>query len=104
MAAKMLSAGDVIGSNGMGRWRVLNDPDEAKFTAWDFDQRPYPGAGELNWYVTGWHHKFLDPTVYDLSVHKLFCVGKVPSAVYADWVEENGILLPPRVMDLLRGW
>jgi len=45
---------------------------------------------------------FLDPAKLDLAPHVAFCRGAMPPEVYADWLQENAVDLPPEAYALLR--
>lgn len=98
--------GDPWGETGMGRYRKITRLRTShQMVAWDFDRRPFARAGDLIWYFAGgWIDFHFDPKVHDLGPHKSFCRGELPDAVYADYLEEQGVPLPPTLFDILRGW
>ena len=98
--------GDLWGENGMGRYRrITRLRTSHQMVAWDFDRRPFPDAGDLIWYFEGgWIDFHFGPDTCDTGPHKSFCRGELPAPVYADYLEERGVPLPPALFDILRGW
>lgn len=75
---------------GLG-WRVM-----AWELGWVNGERMRVGAAADDcWIGTDWH-------TVDAPEHVAFCRGSMPPFVYADWLEENRIDLPPEAFALLR--
>lgn len=95
---------DNFGENGMGRFRKIAWTHSLQIVAWDFDRRPFPGAGDVIFYYFGWTDFRFDPSKTDLQPHRSFCRGELPCPVYADYLEELNVPLPAIIFDCLRGW
>jgi len=94
---------DYFGENSMGRFRKISWKPEA-IVAWDFDRRPFPGAGDVMFFHQGWIDFRFDLLKTDLRPHRSFCRGELPCPVYADYLEELNVPLPAIIFDCLRGW
>lgn len=96
---------DGVGAVPMGRYRVTENGYAHRLVAWDFDHRPFNGAGDLTWFDgSGWKDFRFDTIATDMANHQAFCRGHMPAPVYADWLEEQGVPLPPDWYATLRGW
>ena len=76
--------------------RIIADRRPYQIVAFEDDDPDHYG-----WHLNVGGETYALPAV-DLAPHVAFCRGAMPPEVYADWLEENGVDLPPEAYALLR--